>query len=141
MSGIRLFLTIFLLIFNTFIGREKIEMSEAWKIVSLLVGILPLLVYIGFFYGIETELKKRGEKDEKGILIHMILWYALVACFAHIAGGNDNNLVIGLIFLADLSRSLWRPAVWQHTWKKPDIFWKNIRSGSRMENARGLLFL
>ena len=42
MSGIRLFLTIFLLIFNTFIGREKIEMSEAWKIVSLLVGILPL---------------------------------------------------------------------------------------------------
>ena len=101
MSGIRLFLTIFLLIFNTFIGREKIEMSEAWKIVSLLVGILPLLVYIGFFYGIETELKKRGEKDEKGILIHMILWYALVACFAHIAGGNYNNLVIGLIFLAD----------------------------------------
>ena len=83
MSGIRLFLTIFLLIFNTFIGREKIEMSEAWKIVSLLVGILPLLVYIGFFYGIETELKKRGEKDEKGILIHMILWYALVACFTY----------------------------------------------------------
>ena len=31
----------------------------------------------------------------------MILWYALVACLAHIAGGNYNDLIIGLIFLAN----------------------------------------
>lgn len=101
LAGIKLLLTIFLLVFNTFIGREKIEAAEAWKIVSLLVGILPLIIYIGFFYGIETELKKHGEKAEKKNLIHMILWYALVACLAHIADGNYNNLVVGLIFLAD----------------------------------------
>lgn len=54
-----------------------------------------------FLYGLTIELKKRGEKAEKNNLIHMILWYALVACLAHIAGGNYNDLIIGLIFLAN----------------------------------------
>ena len=36
--------TIFLLIVGTYIGRERIEAAEAWKIVSILVGILPLLI-------------------------------------------------------------------------------------------------
>lgn len=71
----------------------------------------------------------------------MILWYALVACLAHIAGGNYNDLIIGLIFLANYIQILMATSRMAHAWKKPDIFWKNIRSGSRMENARGLLFL
>lgn len=101
LAGIKLLLTIFLLIVGTYIGRERIEAAEAWKIVSILVGILPLLIFICFFYGLTIELKKRGEKAEKNNLIHMILWYALVACLAHIAGGNYNDLIIGLIFLAN----------------------------------------
>ena len=47
--------------------QERIEAAEAWKIVSILVGILPLLIFICFFYGLTIELKKRGEKAEKTI--------------------------------------------------------------------------
>lgn len=62
LAGIKLLLTIFLLIVGTYIGRERIEAAESWKIVSILVGILPLLIFICFFYGLTIELKKRGEK-------------------------------------------------------------------------------
>ncbi len=46
---------------------------------------------------------------------------------SHIAGGNYNDLIIGLIFLANYIQILMATSRMAARLEKSDIFWKNIR--------------
>lgn len=39
---------------------------------------LPLIIAFCFFCGMQTELKKREKEADNKILIHLVIWYAVI---------------------------------------------------------------
>lgn len=50
-----------------------------------------------FFCGMQTELKKREKEADNKILIHLVIWYAVVILLMNM---NDSGWIIGIAVLA-----------------------------------------
>ena len=89
--------TIVTIVLGSVLKREKIYASYAWKGIAFCGRILPVVLMVCFFLGMCEELEKREEKIKNEVLLHIIIWYAVVTVLAI---QEYEGWILGLVIVA-----------------------------------------
>ena len=96
-AAINVVITMISIVSGTFINRRQIYDTYIWQFMLLWTFALPLIIASCFFCGMQTELKKREKEADNKILIHLVIWYAVVILLMNM---NDSGWIIGIAVLA-----------------------------------------
>ena len=96
-AAINVVITMISIVSGTFINRRQIYDTYIWQFMLLWACALPLIIASCFFRGMQTELKKREKEADNKILIHLVIWYAVVILLMNM---NDSGWIIGIAVLA-----------------------------------------
>ena len=132
-AAINVVITMISIVSGTFINRRQIYDTYIWQFMLLWAFALPLIIASCFFCGMQTELKKREKEADNKILIHLVIWYAVIILLMNM---NDSGWIIGIAVLATYIGIL---VELKHT--AEDLYWKNRRCVSPTGSVRqGQLF-
>ena len=81
-AALEVVITIVTIVLGSVLEREKIYALYAWKGIDFCGGILPVVLMICLFLGMREELEQRDEKIKSEVLLHIIIWYAVVTVLA-----------------------------------------------------------
>ena len=96
-AAINVVITMISIVSGTFINRRQIYDTYIWQFMLLWAFALPLIIASCFFCGMQTELKKREKEADNKILIHLVIWYAVIILLMNM---NDSGWIIGIAVLA-----------------------------------------
>lgn len=96
-AALKAVITIVTIVLGSVLKREKIYASYAWEGIAFCGGILPVVLMICFFLGMCEELEKREEKIKNEVLLHIIIWYAVVTVLAI---QEYEGWILGLVIVA-----------------------------------------
>lgn len=96
-AAINVVITMISIVSGTFINRRQIYDTYIWQFMLLWTFALPLIIASCFFCGMQTELKKREKEADNKILIHLVIWYAVIILLMNM---NDSGWIIGIAVLA-----------------------------------------
>ena len=81
-AALEVVITIVTIVLGSVLEREKIYALYAWKGIDFCGGILPVVLMVCLFLGMREELEQRDEKIKSEVLLHIIIWYAVVTVLA-----------------------------------------------------------
>lgn len=96
-AAINVVITMISIVSGTFINREQIYDTWIWKFMLLWAYALPLIIAFCFFHGMQTGLKKCEKEADNKILIHLVIWYAVVILLMNM---NYSGWIIGIAVIA-----------------------------------------
>ena len=96
-AAINVVITMISIVSGTFINRRQIYDTYIWQFMLLWAFALPLIIASCFFCSMQTELKKREKEADNKILIHLVIWYAVIILLMNM---NDSGWIIGIAVLA-----------------------------------------
>lgn len=70
--------------------------------------------------------EQRDEKIKSEVLLHIIIWYAVVTVLAI---QEYEGWILGFVIVAAYIGILVELKNIAENWKRPDMYWKNIRCG------------
>ena len=96
-AGLKVVITIVSIVLGAVLGHEEIYASYVWKVIAFCGGILPIVLMGCFYFGMRAELEKRDVNINHEVLLHLLIWYVVVAA---LAAWNYQGLILALIILA-----------------------------------------
>lgn len=96
-AGLKVVITIVSIVLGAVLGHEEIYASYVWKVIAFCGGILPIVLMGCFYFGMRAELEKRDVNINHEVLLHILIWYVVVAA---LAAWNYQGLILALIILA-----------------------------------------
>ena len=95
-AGLKVVITIVSIVLGAVLGHEEIYASYVWKVIAFCGGILPIVLVVCFYFGMRAELEKRDVNINHEVLLHILIWYVVVAA---LAAWNYQGLILALIIL------------------------------------------
>ena len=129
-AAINVVITMISIVSGTFINRRQIYDTYIWQFMLLWEFALPLIIASCFFRGMQTELKKREKEADNKILIHLVIWYAVIILLMNM---NDSGWIIGIAVLATYIGILVELKHTAEDLEKEGMYWKNRRCVSPRE--------
>ena len=81
-AALKVVITIVTIVLGSVLKREKIYALYTWKVIAFCGGILPVALMVCLFFGMREELEKRDGNIKNEVLLHIIIWYAVVTVLA-----------------------------------------------------------
>lgn len=81
-AAFKVVITIVTIVLGSVLEREKIYALYPWKVIAFCGGILQVVLMVCLFLGMREELEKRDGNIKNEVLLHIIIWYAVVTVLA-----------------------------------------------------------